>query len=196
MRSRPVRLLSAIACLALVACDEDLPTRPAAETMVPNAASNAPDVVASASGGANWDLGGFDLTGDGVEDPIGNALAFNAVRYADGSVSGQIEYQQSALGDYFRFHGTVTCIGVYEGNRAKFGGLITRSDDPTVPAGLYMWFTVVDNGQGAASPPDRSSILGIGNNAANEAFCASSAPPNARFSADITSGDIRVRDAS
>lgn len=197
MRVRPVSVLSLFACLALVACEDDLPTRPGADAVTPSAASNAPDVVAAASGGANWDLLGFDLTGDGVDDPIGNVLAFNAVRYADGSVSGQIEYQQSALGDFFRFHGPVTCIGVYDGGtRAKFGGPITRSDDPTIPVGVFMWFTVVDNGNGAGSPPDRSSILGIGDEAANEAFCASDAPPNQRFSSDITSGDIRVSDGS
>ena len=196
MRTIPVQVVAALAFLALAACDEDLPTRPGTESQAPLAASNAPNVVAAASGGANWDLGGFDLTGDGVEDPIGNVLAFNAVRYADGSVRGQIEYQQSALGDFFRFHGTVTCLAVYEGNRAKFGGPITRSDDPTIPVGVFMWFTVVDNGSGAGSPPDRSSILGIGDDAANEAFCASDAPPNQRFSADVTSGDIRVGDGS
>ncbi|HUF12691.1 MAG TPA: hypothetical protein VMN78_06315 [Longimicrobiales bacterium] len=189
MQVRPVKVLSTIACLALTACDE--PTRPGTEGIVPSATSNA-DVVAEASGGANWDLLGFDLTGDGVDDPIGNVLGFNAVRYADGSVSGQIEYQQSALGEFFRFHGPVTCIGVYDdGTRAKFGGPITRSDDPTIPVGVFMWFTVVDNGNGGSGVPDRSSILGIGDEAANEAFCASDAPPNARFSADVN-GDIRV----
>lgn len=195
MRARPVKALSALVCLAMAGCDE--PTRPGTDGIVPSEASNAPTVVAAASGGANWDLFCCDLTGDGVPDAIGNVLAFNAVRHADGRVSGQIEYQQSALGDFFRFHGPVTCIGVYDdGTRAKFGGLITRSDDPTIPVGLYMWFTVVDNGNGAGSPPDRSSILGIGDEAANEAFCASDAPPNARFSADVTSGEIRVSDGS
>lgn len=191
MGVRNVGLFSAAACIALAACGEELPTGEAVEASM---AVNAPSVAASASGGANWDLGGFDLDDDGDEDPVGNVLAFNAVRYDDGSVRGQIEYQQSALGDAFRFHGTVTCIAVYDGNRAKFGGPITRSDDPTIPVGVYMWFTVVDNGQGAASAPDRSSIFGIGDNAANEAFCASDAPPNPLFSADVTSGDIRVND--
>lgn len=195
MRARPVKAFSAVACLALVAC-EDLPTRPEPELILPNAASVTSEVVAVASGGANWDLGGLDLTGDGVEDPVGNVLAFHAVRYADGRVEGQIEYQQSALGDSFRFHGTVTCIAVYDGNRAKFGGPITRSDDETLPVGVFMWFTVVDNGNGADSAPDRSSIFGIGDNAANEAFCASSAPPNPRFSDDVTSGNIRVSDGA
>lgn len=194
MRTPRARIVPVLACMALAACGDTMPTQPAPELLAGAAAIRGQEVVAAANGGANWDLGGFDLTGDGVDDPIGNVLAFNAVRYADGTVSGQIEYQQSALGESFRFHGTVTCIAVYDGNRAKFGGPITRSDDETIPVGLFMWFTVVDNGHGAGSAPDRSSILGIGDDAANEAFCASNAPPNPRFSADITSGNILVDD--
>jgi hypothetical protein len=196
MTTRHMQIISAIGCLALASCGDALPTETDTEMVSASAAARGQYEVAAASGGANWDLGGFDLDGDGAEDPIGNVLAFNAVRYADGTVSGQMEYQQSALGDSFRFHGTVTCIGVYDGNRAKFGGRITRSDDETIPVGVFMWFTVVDNGQGGAPAPDRSSILGIGDNAANEAFCASNAPPNPRFSANITSGNITVHDGS
>lgn len=149
------------------------------------------NLVAHASGGANWDLVG-EFTGDDVPDVVGNVLGFDAKRYANGAVKGQIEYHQSFQGETFHFRGTVTCISVYEGNRAKFGGPITGSDDPTVPVGIFMWFTVVDNGQGANSPADRSSIFGLGDNQANEDFCASPALPNPRFSTDIASGNISV----
>ena len=186
-----VRYTLVLALVLPTGC-EDLPTPPSAET--PQLAAAGQNVVVSASGGARWDLGGLDLDGDGDEDPVTNVLAFNAVRNADGSVHGQIEYQQSGLGETFRFHGTVTCIEVYEGNRGRFGGPITRSDDPTVPVGRFMWFTVVDNGAGSSSTPDRSSIFGLGDDAANERFCANPSPPNARFSADIESGNIRVVD--
>ena len=191
MLDRNVRCALVLALVLPVGC-EDLPTRPSAQA--PQVAASGPNVVVSASGGARWDLGGLDLDGDGADDPVGNVLAFNAVRKADGSVGGQIEYQQSALGETFRFHGTVTCIDVYEGNRGRFGGPITFSDDPTVPVGLFMWFTVVDNGAGSSGTPDRSSILGLGDHEANERFCANPNPPNPRFSANIESGDIRVLD--
>jgi hypothetical protein len=191
MRMTSIKSLVALSCSALLACTDSAPTDLEGGSPLWSEVAAA---VASASGGANWDLGGFDLDGDGVEDPIGNVLAFRAVRYADGTVAGEMEYHQSALGDRFLFHGKVTCISVYDGNRAKFGGKITRSDDPTIPVGIFMWFTVVDNGNGNASQPDRSSILGIGDEAANDRFCASPAPPNPRFSADITSGNIHVRE--
>lgn len=199
MFDMPLKSLSALsvaACFALAACD-DVPTRPAAENGVAAIDSQLdvlpPNVASSARGGGTWDLNLGDLDGDGIDDPINNVLGFTAVQYEDGTVKGQMEYKQRALGLSFDFHGPVTCIGVYDdGTRAKFGGPITRSNDPTIPVGVFMWFTVVDNGQGAGSPPDRSSILGIGDEQANEDFCASDAPPNPRFSADITSGNIIV----
>jgi hypothetical protein len=186
---RIMSVLAAASVLVLAGCADQLPTE---SPTGPELSMNAGDVVASAAGGASWILGGLDLDGDGDADPVGNVLAFNAVRYADGSVDGEIEYHQSGLGERFLFHGKVTCISVYDGNRARFGGPITRSEDPGVPVGRFMWFTVVDNGDGASGAPDRSSIFGLGTNAANEAFCANPALPNPRFSADIESGNIRV----
>ncbi len=140
----------------------------------------------SASGGGNWILDFFGLE-------VGNVLAFNAQRSGDGTVQGQWEYQQTFLGDVFRFHGDVTCIEVYDdGTRAKFGGPITRSNDPTIPVGLFGWWTVVDNGDGASGTLDGSSIIGVGDEQANEDFCTSAAPPNPLFFADVTSGNISV----
>lgn len=182
----PSKLMLIAALASFAACDEGatVPSSPeSASTEATLHLSN--HAAADARGGANWTLHVFGLEVD-------NVLAFNATRYADGSVTGQIEYQQTLFGETTRYHGTVTCISVYDGNRAKFGGPITRSDDPAIPAGVYMWFTVVDNGQGASGTPDRSSIFGIGDNQANEEFCASPALPNPLFSTDVTSGDIKV----
>ena len=51
--------------------------------------------------------------------------------------------------------------------------MITSSNDPTVPAGRYGWFSAFDLGNGQNEPADRASLLGFGDEAANEAFCAS-----------------------
>lgn len=140
----------------------------------------------SASGGGNWILDFFGLE-------VGNVLAFNAKRSDDGRVQGQWEYQQTFLGEVLRFHGNVTCIEVYDdGTLAKFGGLITRSNDPGIPAGLFGWFSVEDNGDGSSGTLDGSSIIGVGDEQANEDFCASDAPPNPLFFADVTNGNISV----
>jgi hypothetical protein len=200
MLDMPMKYLSVFsvaACLALAACGDEVPTRPDVEDGLTTSEAGLdvlpPNVAAFARGGGTWDLNLGDLDGDGADDPINNVLGISAVRYEDGTVEGQMEYKQRVFGLSFDFHGPVTCIGVYDdGTRAKFGGPITRSNDPDIPVGVFMWFTVVDNGQGAGSPPDRSSILGIGNEQANEDFCASDAPPNPTFSADLTSGNIDI----
>ena len=81
-------------------------------------------------------------------------------------------------------------MNVYDGNRAKIGGVIEVSNDPTVPAGFYAWFQVFDNGEGAGAPADRSSLIGFGDEAANEAFCNS--PNLPRFGPWDIQGNIQV----
>jgi hypothetical protein len=94
-------------------------------------------------------------------------------------------------GEAFKFNVDVTCLNVYDGNRAKIGGVIEVSNDPTLPVGTYAWFQVFDNGEGINAPPDRSSLIGFGNEAANEAFCNSAALP--RFGPWDVQGDVQVR---
>jgi hypothetical protein len=155
---------------------------------VPATAAGDSGLVASASGGVHWTIALPNPFG--VE--VGNQpLAFNAKKYADGTVSGQFEYHQVALGESFNFHVDVTCMNVYDGNRAKIGGVITVSNDPTLPPGVFAWFQVFDNGEGANSPPDQSSLIGFGNEAANEAFCNS--PNLPRFGPWEVEGNVQVR---
>src|SRR5687768_2531877 len=136
---------------------------------------------------------------------IDNDVSFVAKRDAGGAVSGRFRYVQSALGEDFIFSGTVTCLAVYDtpvlqgfpeipagtGNRSKWGGLIETSNDPTLPAGGYIWFSSIDNGP---DHPDLSTLSGFGNEAANEAFCASPNVPNPNFGPHaVGSGQIQVR---
>lgn len=141
-------------------------------------------IVERATGGANWTLEVFGFT-------IPQVLGFTARKYADGRVEGHIQYHQVFLGERLRFDATVTCMEIYDGNRVKYGGEIQRSNDPAFPAGTFIWFHSIDNGEGAAAPPDQSTGSGFGDEAANEAFCASPAPPNPLFLADVN-GNIQV----
>jgi hypothetical protein len=84
-------------------------------------------------------------------------------------------------------------MNVYDGNRVKYGGLITSSNDPDFPAGGYIWFQGLDHGEGAGAPPDQSTGSGFGDAAANEAFCNSANPPNPTFLSAID-GNIQVRE--
>lgn len=146
--------------------------------------------VASASGGGHWFL---VLPPEFGLPPIEQVLGFNARKYADGSVDGRITYHQRFLDFDLRFKADVTCMSIYDDNRVKYGGLITHSNDPDFPAGGFIWFQGIDNGEGAAASPDQSTGSGFGDEGANEAFCDSPAPPNPIFLAEID-GNIQVRD--
>jgi hypothetical protein len=76
-------------------------------------------------------------------------------------------------------------------NRAKIGGIVTQSSDPTIAVGMFGWFQVFDNGEDANAPPDQSSLVGFGDEAANEAFCNS--PNLPRFGPWDVQGNVQVR---
>jgi hypothetical protein len=154
--------------------------------VVPSALTATGSIVASADGGAHWTIplpNAFDVV-------VVNDLEFNARKDEDGSVSGHFNYHQTVEGTTLDFVGTVTCMNVY-GNRAKIGGMVTKSTDPTIPAGTFGWFQAFDNGEGSGAPADQSSLMGFGDEAANEAFCNS--PNLPRFGPWDVQGNIQVR---
>jgi hypothetical protein len=144
--------------------------------------------IASAGGGIHWTI---PLPNPFGVEVVNRTLAFNARKAEDGTVDGRFEYHQVVEGEAFKFNVAVTCFEVYDGNRAKIGGVVEVSNDPTLHAGTFAWFQVFDSGEGAGAPPDRSSLIGFGNEAANEAFCASPALP--RFGPWDVDGNAQVR---
>ncbi|HZE88921.1 MAG TPA: hypothetical protein VE404_05195 [Verrucomicrobiae bacterium] len=176
---------------------------------------SAPSSSAAVGGGhVLIATGGYHFTVDpnfnggifGTTTPIENRVTFNAKRDADGSVSGWYTYEQAADGAVYKFSGPVTCLSVYDTpvlqrtpevpaltqNRAKWGGRIEASNDPT-SIGLYIWFQSIDNGEGANGWSDESTVSGFGNEAANEAFCAASRVPNPNFGPHpVGGGNIQV----
>jgi hypothetical protein len=155
---------------------------------VPVALAESWPVVESASGGIHWTIPLPNAFGVEV---VSQPLAFNARKYADGSVSGHFVYHQYTGGEIFSFEVEVTCMNVYGGNRAKIGGIVTESNDPTIPVGTYGWFQVFDNGEGVSAPPDQSSLVGFGDETANEAFCNS--PNLPRFGPWDVGGNVQVQ---
>jgi hypothetical protein len=155
---------------------------------VGSSASGTGGPVISATGGIHWTIPLPNQFGVEVRN---QPLSFNARKYADGGVSGEFEYHQVVEGSEFIFNVDVTCVNVYDGNRAKLGGVIRNSNDPTLPPGTFAWFQVFDNGEGASAPADRSSLIGFGNEAANEAFCNS--PNLPRFGPWDVEGNVQVR---
>lgn len=155
---------------------------------VPAAVTNRGPLVESATGGYHWTISEDDIFG--IE--VGNVMSVAAHKYADGTVDGVFHYKQTAFGEDFIFTVRVTCMNVYDGNRAKIGGVIEVSNDPTLPPGIFLWFQAIDNGEGNAAFPDQSTIVGAGDEAANEAFCDS--PDVPRFGPWDVQGNLQVRD--
>ncbi len=156
----------------------------------------------SAKGDVEWAI---PLPNDfGVH--VDNVLDFKAEKSKKGKVSGRFHYEQTVEGETFIFDVKVTCLVTYDGNRAKLGGVITKSNDATQPAGRFAWFQVLDLGRNRGGgddddddddggrkkgPADRSSLVGFGDEAANEAFCNNPALP--RFGPWDVKGDIKVK---
>lgn len=79
----------------------------------------------------------------------------NAIRHADGSVSGQFQLRTEQV-DGGSIHGSVLCFTIV-GNRARLGGVIERSSTPLATEGQHVIWNVVDNGEGRRAPPDETS---------------------------------------
>ena len=142
----------------------------------------------------------FQVAADvfGTPTPIDNRLFYVAARRASDPVNGIFSYTQTIGGVAAQFSGIVTCMHLYDfdggtHNRAKIGGLIQHSNDPGHPAGTYIWWQQIDNAASPGNLPDKSTLSGFGDEAANENFCNIANPP--RFGPfAVDRGDIVVRD--
>jgi hypothetical protein len=156
-------------------------------------------VAASFSGSAGAEAvaqsatgGGRQLTGAGFGF---RTFAFAAVKYNDGSVSGQAEVRNPVVGSLR--HVQLDCLNVFPGNNgspiAVASGVLTSAEDPAL-VGRRGIFAVQDNGEGA-DPLDRMT-LGVNLNPAtctgftNEDSLRSVFP---RGLFDIDAGDIQVQ---
>jgi len=137
-----------LAALAVFGCSDDsatLTTQP----------SEGPSQLV---GSTHWASGGYhflipaDFNGGIFGGAVDNRLTFTARRDAEGNVSGSWNYEQTDFGTAgipYTYKGSVTCFKVYDtpvlqrfpdvppmiGNRAKWGGPIEATTDPTVPVG-------------------------------------------------------------
>jgi hypothetical protein len=195
---------AALAALALLGCGES-----ASRTTQPSEAVELSHWVHQASGGYHF-LIPADFNGGIFGGAVDNRLTFDAHRDAEGNVSGSWNYEQTDFGTAgipYSYKGSVTCFKVYDtpvlqrfpdvppmvGNRAKWGGPIEATNDPTVPVGTFAWFQSIDNGEGGNEGPDVSTIFGLGDETANEAFCNVANVPNPNFGPHAVEGNIQVR---
>jgi len=129
-----------------VTIDENYEQRVLVDNYSVECSGENPDdrVTQAAMGHANLTQGGELRT-----------LSFAAIQHADGRVTGQWELNNRA--NDTRLHGSVTCLTVI-GNRAWIGGITDQSNNPGTPEGRGVSWRVVDNGEGADSPPDQLSL--------------------------------------
>lgn len=138
------------------------------------------DTPTSGVSGPQFSVGGVQetVTGGGqFEHPVFGTVAFsfNAIRHADGSVSGQFQQNQFDVGATYK--GEVTCFAVDRVNgRAWIAGDLTQSNDPSpiTEPGDDAWFRVLNVGEGHGAV-DRSTFLGFEGSAdiiTSEEYCA------------------------
>jgi hypothetical protein len=133
------------------------------------------------------------------------AFEYNAIA-GPGGAGGQVAVSTIVQGFVVDFEGDVTCVSHDPVNhRAWIGGVITanRSTHPsyTTPrtqVGHDIWFRVVDYGEGAGQPADRTSFVGFEGDLeipTSAAYCEQQpwAADDARTWA-VTDGNIQVHD--
>ena len=108
-------------------------------------------------------VGGPDVCA-GWDEPIGCDKNFSlvAIKYVDGSVSGQWTDQWG--GGYGGFHAEIDCLAI-EGNDAWVSGVVTKgifhdleTGEDLDLAGLAVGTRIRDNGISANDPPDQISL--------------------------------------
>jgi hypothetical protein len=133
------RIAVGFAVIALGACASDpLSESAAREQALPSLAAGDHGVVARLTGAGHH----VRVLG-GVEDLT--TFSFSAIRRADGTTTGQYQYNFRAAG--FSVHGPVTCLSI-RGNEAWVGGTVGRIDSPDAEdqalVGVDMWWRVQD----------------------------------------------------
>lgn len=111
--------------------------------------------LASAGGGPGHPTQAVKGSGHFTEAGGQRTFAFNAERYGDGSVRGEIQLISRRLDRVV--HGTVTCVTVF-GSAAWLGGIIDR-DNSGVTTGREFGFRVVDLAQSPGGSPDLLSLV-------------------------------------
>ena len=123
---------------------------------------------------------GIGAVGAGIEGTNGGgkylllntidaAFDFNAVSTGDDGAEGHFFQSFIFQNELVEFHGRVTCASFDAANRrAWIGGVVTVNNSthaqfttPRTQPGRDVWFRVLDGGEGAGAPPDRTTIFGF-----------------------------------
>jgi hypothetical protein len=180
---------AALAMIAMLSACGDARTPTGAFTPDVDASMNASSAITAKVTGSGHV---FRDVGNGEEL---STFSYSAIGRADGSASGEYQYNFRALD--FSIHGTVTCVSVL-GNQGWVGGVIDgiTSADPADQAlvGTEVWWRVVDNGQGSNDAADRTTSLLFAlptSPTTSASWCNDRAPRG--LLRDIVHGNIQVQ---
>jgi hypothetical protein len=193
---RVLAILVVIPVVTAVGCEGPTVSGPSPSPLSASLSAGAGEgVVLSATGGGHYLLQNtFDVK-----------LAFTASQWADGTTRGNFHESLIVDGETVDFRGDVICMAVDPVNhRAWIGAVITenRSTHPDFnewyhQPGEDVWFRVVDYGEGAASPPDRTTFMGFENTPGiptSEVYCQLQIwPDDDARTWPVTAGNFQVR---
>lgn len=181
--------------LVLFACDDGPQPTQAPDVRL----SQAAGVGATATGGGQF------LVPTPGEDFRGEFAISGVQRGSDGAATGNFRFSIVFFGELIEFRGRTTCMAVdAENGRAWFGGVITanNSTDPAWRSDVHepgddIWFRVVDYGEGAASPSDRTTFVGFEGNGGiitSREYCEARIwPEGDARTFEVTEGNVQVR---
>lgn len=181
------RGLLLLGATGLVACG----ATPESSTSPPSVTDPSLSVTAANSQGAN----GERVTGDVtiILPQWGNALerfSLSAIRHNDGSVTGEFEETSAQQGGQ-RIHAQIACFNVV-GKTARLAARIDQTNVPFGPAGSYVVWSVIDNGQGAKGPPDETTDVYFNGTEAQAQYHCRTGYPLAPYYPSLR-GNLQVR---
>ena len=114
--------------------------------------------------------------------------SLSAVRHKDGRFSGEVEIK-SAINDGFRIHGEIACFTTV-GSTARLATRVTQSTNRNVVPGAYLFWSLIDNGEGGKAAPDVSSQFFLADQALALYHCATGVTIPAFY--EVLHGNLQV----
>ena len=183
-----LRIIAAVALLALTGCSANHESSPSSFELAALSGNGGASEIQPYSGVSGHITGSahfqvFAANGLGLRK-----LTFNAIRHADGSVSGQWNIVAGAS----IIHGDIDCLTILPGGEiARFSGVVTNALFTTFQVGTAFAIQVVDNDAG----PDAASEVRAFRNAAPEVgrlFCETGEAPAEVEMMDMELGKIQI----
>jgi hypothetical protein len=158
--------VAAAGLFLLVGCSDQPATAPNSGRFDQSAA-----ISTDRSGGEKQQVTGHAFYLVAAEQNAFEAYSLSAVRHHEGSITGEVQIK-SAIGDGFRIHGKIACFTI-SGNTARLAAKVTKSTNRNVVAGAYLFWSLVDNGEGREAEPDMSSQFFLADETLALYHCAS-----------------------